>query len=230
MIRLHFIQHVPFEGIGYIETFAANNGFKVSGTRVYEKNSFPGPDDYDLLVIMGGPMGAHDERIHPWIFDEKKCIERAIQNDKKILGICLGAQLIATVLGAKVYVNRAREIGWFPVTLTRDARKTGIFNGISGRFTAFHWHSETFDIPCGAVHIALSEACMNQAFVYNDRVVGLQFHCESTADGIGGLIDNCGDEIREGPFMQTAEDIRSNIDRISGAHATMNSVLDNITL
>ena len=228
MTRLHFIQHVPFEGIVYIETYARNNGFLISGTRIYENNPFPKPDAYDWLVIMGGPMGVHDERIHPWLLDEKKCIEQAIERGKKVIGICLGAQLIAAVLGAKVYANRAREIGWFPVTLTPAARETGICKGISDRFTAFHWHGDTFDIPRGALHIAVSDACANQAFIYDGHVIGLQFHCESTAGAIAGLIDNCGNEIGEGPYMQTAEAIRSNLDRIAEINATMNAVFDNI--
>jgi GMP synthase-like glutamine amidotransferase len=228
MTRMHFIQHVPFEGMGYIETFAVSNGFMVSGTRVYEKNPFPETDAYDWLVIMGGPMGVHDERIHPWIIDEKKCIERAIHGDKKVLGICLGAQLIAIVLGAKVYANPVKEIGWFPVTLTGHARTAGIVKGIPDRFTAFHWHGDTFDIPRGALHIAVSDACANQAFVYGDKVTGLQFHCESTVGSITGLIDNCGDEIREGPSMQTIGSIRSNMGRVMEINATMDAVLSNI--
>jgi GMP synthase-like glutamine amidotransferase len=228
MTRLHFIQHVPFEGMGYIETYAAHNGFIVSGSRVYEKNPFPEPAAYDWLVIMGGPMGVHDERIYPWIVDEKKCIERAIGTHKKVLGICLGAQLIASVLGGKVYANHVREIGWFPVKLMPDMGKSGIFNGISDRFSAFHWHGDTFDIPRGALHIALSDACANQAFSYNGHVVGLQFHCESTAASIAGLIENCGEEIREGPYMQDVEAIRTGMDRIAEINATMNMLLDNL--
>ena len=228
MMRLHYLQHVIFEGIGYFNTYARNKGFLISGTRIYEKDPFPGPDDFDWLIIMGGPMGVHDERVFPWFIDEKKCIERAIRANKKILGICLGAQLIADVLGAKVYANRTMEIGWFPVTLTGDAHKTGIFRGISDRFIAFHWHGDTFDMPRGALHIAMSEACANQAFVYDGHVIGLQFHCESTADGIGRLIDNCGNEIREGPYTQKVGFIRLNMDHVIKMNATMNKLLDNL--
>ncbi|MGB7568996.1 MAG: type 1 glutamine amidotransferase [Chitinivibrionales bacterium] len=228
MMRLHYFQHVVFEGIGCINAYARNKGFLISGTRIYKKDPFPGPDDFDWLIIMGGPMGVHDERVFPWIIDEQKCIERAIRANKKILGICLGAQLIADVLGAKVYANRTREIGWFPVTLSGDAHKTGIFHGISDRFIAFHWHGDTFDIPRGALHIAMSEACANQAFVYDGHVMGLQFHCESTAESITALIDNCGNEIHDGSSMQKAEAIRSNFDRIPEINTTMSILLDNL--
>jgi len=161
-------------------------------------------------------MGVYDEDEYPWLKDEKKFIERSIKSGKKILGICLGAQLIADVLGGKVYKNRYKEIGWFDVQLTSEGKKSKFFSDLPERFTAFHWHGDTFEIPDGAVHTARSEACENQAFVYEDRVVGLQFHLETDLQTAKGLIENSEEELKEkGIYIQSPEYILSREDNFN---------------
>src|SRR3974377_365570 len=122
-MRIHYLKHVPFEGLGFIEEWAGTNGHRVSATRQYAEETLPGSDDFDLLVVMGGHVGACDDDRCPWLTTEKRFIEQAVEADKPVLGICLGAQLLAAVSGARVYRNQHKEIGWFPVTLTREARK-----------------------------------------------------------------------------------------------------------
>jgi len=228
MIRLHYIQHVPFEGLGYIEKYAMKNAFTVSKTCVFNGDSFPDADDFNWLVIMGGPMSVYEENIHPWIIEEKKIIEQAIKHDKTIIGVCLGAQMIASVLGANVFPNINKEIGWFPVTLTPQASSTEIFGKIPESFMAFHWHGDTFDIPSGAIHCASSEACANQAFVYDNRVVGLQFHCESTVVSVENIIENCADEIKESRFIMGKDILRAGMRHIQDANANMGLLLDGL--
>ena len=228
MPRLHYLQHVPFEGIGYIETYARLNKFTVSGTRVFKREPFPCADDFDWLVIMGGPMSVYEDHLHSWIQDEKECIAQAIDRKKTVIGICLGAQMIASALGARVYPNACKEIGWFPVSLTPDARSVEAFGNVPESFMAFHWHGDTFDIPSGAIHCAGSEACANQAFVYQKRVVGLQFHCESTGESIAALMENCPDDMKEDRFIQGPEALKSHMRFVPAANAVLAQLLDGL--
>src|SRR5262249_47695751 len=134
--------------------------------------------EIDLVVVLGGPMNIYEEDKFPWLIAEKKFIRQAIEEKLAVLGLCLGSQLIADVLGAKIYPNDEKEIGWFPVEVTEAALKHRLFSHWPNFFTPFHWHGDTFDLPEGAIHLARSQACRNQAFLYQDRVVGLQFHLE----------------------------------------------------
>lgn len=201
-MKIHYLQHVPFEGPANIATWAQAKGHPITGTPLFSGQDPPSPDKFDWLVVMGGPMNIYEEKEYPWLVKEKKLIERAIQSQKTVLGVCLGVQLIAGVLGSKVYPNQDKEIGWYPVTLTEKGAESPIFTGFPRTFTAFHWHGDTFDLPSGAVHLAQSAACPNQAFLYNSRVIGLQFHLESTPESVDLLIKNCGHELVPGPYIQ----------------------------
>jgi len=119
----------------------------------------------------------------------------------------LGAQLIADVLGGPVSANPVKEIGWFPVSLTPAAHDSPLFQQLAARFTPFHWHGDTFQIPPGAVHAVESAGCAHQAFASGNRVVGLQFHLESTPESVKKLIQHCGDELAPGPYMQAAAEM-----------------------
>lgn len=214
-MHIHWLQHVPFEGLGCIGPWLNENGHTVTCTQLFKKEPLPGSRDVDGLIVMGGPMGVTDEAICLWLADEKAFIKAVIDQDKPVLGICLGAQLIAAVLGAPVTQNQHREIGFFecrasvPLALNdRDGRSA--FPGNLGRlfpetFTAFHWHGDTFAIPAGARHLASSEACNNQAFLYKDNVLALQFHLETTEESLRTLYKHCADEVTDGTFIQTQE-------------------------
>jgi len=201
-MQIHYLQHVPFEGLGSIEQWIRARQYHLKATRLYQDDPLPRVDGIDWLIVMGGPMGVHDEDKLPWLISEKRIIERAIRQGKVVIGICLGAQLIADVLGARVYPNRFKEIGWFPIELTEAGQHSLLFCFLTGRLNVFHWHGDTFDLPAGAAHIARSEACQHQAFVYDERVIGLQFHLESTPGGIDALIRNCSEELVDGRYIQ----------------------------
>ena len=178
----------------------------VTVTRFFEDPALPGVDDLDLLVIMGGPMSVNDEQEFPWLAAEKEFIGKAIEKDKAVIGICLGAQLIAGALDAAVYPNREKEIGWFPVTAEPVSDTEGLFT-FPQELLAFHWHGETFDLPEGATRLARSAACENQAFQLGRRVVGLQFHLETTPDAARDIVHHCRDELQPARYVQSATQI-----------------------
>lgn len=206
-LRIHYLQHVPFEGLGYIETWSKENGHVLSSTRFYEDEVLPAPGEFDWLIVMGGPMSIDDEDQYSWLKSEKDFIRKAIDEGKVVIGICLGSQLIAKVLGASVFPNSKKEIGWFPVELTDNAVHSPVLKTFPKRQNVLHWHGDTFDIPPDAIHLMKSEVCENQAFLYNNRVLGLQFHLEATINTLRAMTDNCGDELVSGEFVQTGAEI-----------------------
>lgn len=204
-MKINYLQHVPFETPANIEQWAREKGHLLIQTKLFANNDFAPLADFDWLVIMGGPMNIYEEKKYPWLVQEKKFIEKAVNSGKFVLGICLGAQLIADVLGAKIYRNKETEIGWHQVNLTPAANNSPIFNSLPQTFNAFHWHGDTFDIPSGATRIAESAACPNQAFEYKQKTIGLQFHLESSAESINELIEHGRDELIPGRYIQSPE-------------------------
>lgn len=220
-MKIHWLQHVPFEGLGYIEEWAGKRGARINCTRWLAGDAPPDPSEIDLLVIMGGPMGIHDFGQHPWLTEEKAFIRQAIDTGTRILGICLGAQLLADVLGARVYPGPQKEIGWHSLRRAEDAPPF-----LPEELIAFHWHGDTFDIPDGAVRLASSQACVNQGFIFNDRVVALQFHLETTPKSMEALITNCSHELVDAPHIQSAGKMREGTMHIAGINAAMTAVLE----
>lgn len=208
-MRVHYLQHVPFEGLGSIEPALLKGGHQISSTHLYKNQPLPLVKDLDWLIVMGGPMGVYDEEKHGWLMDEKRFIRKTINAGKLVLGICLGAQLIADVLGAKVYKNKFREIGWFTINCNPGLKDTILSDALLHEACVFHWHGDTFDIPYGAIPIAGSEACKNQGFILNNRVIALQFHLETTFESATSLIENCRHELDDSPYVQLEEEILS---------------------
>jgi GMP synthase (glutamine-hydrolysing) len=228
-MRLHYFQHVPFEGLGCIEGWAKSERHALSLTRFFKNEPLPQLGEIDWLIVMGGPMGACDEDKYPWLAAEKLFIAKVIVAGKVVLGICLGAQLIADVLGARVYPNKFKEIGWFPIELTKEARCSSLFDFLPGQQMVFHWHGDTFDLPDGAVHIAKSDACKNQAFVYRDKVIGLQFHLELTAENVKDLLGNCSADLVEGQFIQSPGKMLQQKEVFEETNRTMETLLTRIS-
>ncbi len=229
-MHVHWFQHVPFEGLGSIESWLVKNNHSVSMTRLHAGEKPPNMDDIDWLIVMGGPMNIYQEAEFPWLIEEKLCIKRAITAGKTLLGICLGAQLIAEVLQARVYASEQREIGWFDVNLSLNAENNPVFSGFSRTFEAFHWHGDTFGYPEGALAMASSQGCAHQAFVYHERVVGLQFHLETTEQSARALLKHCGDELLDGgPYVQSADEMLKDTPRFERLNRLMAQLLENLS-
>jgi GMP synthase-like glutamine amidotransferase len=228
-LRIQIFQHAAFEGLGSMEPWLNGRGHVLSTVRWFEggaaQAAASGPEA-DWIIVMGGPMGVHDEAALPWLRDEKRALEAALKRGTAALGICLGAQLLAHVLGAEVAPNREKEIGWFPVGLSPEARGTWLGRIFPPRFTPFHWHGDTFGIPRGAVALGASEACANQGFLYDENVLGLQFHPEMTPEGLEGLVVHCGGELAaagtaRGRFVHDEAGLRAGLSGADALNAMM---------
>lgn len=207
MTKIHILQHVSFETPGFL-LMLPDDEFSISVSHAYKGDTLPDHKSYDLLIILGGPMNVDEHDLYPWLESEKKYIRNVIDAQGKVLGICLGAQLIASALGAKVTKNHCKEIGWFPIRKTPSGHSSKLLQNIPDSCLALHWHGDTFAIPQNASHEVSSDACTNQLFTYNNRVIGMQFHFEATKEGIDALIDNCSNELVPGTYIQDADTIK----------------------
>jgi len=198
--------------------------------RLFQLNrvpTLPWLSDFDMLTVMGGPMSANDEAGLSWLGPEIALVRAAIAADKTLLGICLGAQIIAKALGARVYPGSAKEIGWFPIQ--RTAGSHPFFDGLPDCFTPFHWHGETFDLPHGAKPLARSKITETQAFAVGQRVLGLQFHMEATEESVRALLKGAAHEIGHGAFEQQPGTILAGLDQCASLRPLLDVVLDCLT-
>ena len=222
-MQVQVLQHVPFEGLGSIAAWLSERGAAVHTTRFYQSAVLPDPRSIDLVIAMGGPMSVNDERGYPWLKEEKAFVKEAVDRGCGVLGVCLGAQMIASALGARVFANAHKEIGWFPVRAM--STEADVFR-FPPKTTVFHWHGETFDLPAGAVHLASSVGCRNQAFQIGRNVIGLQFHLETTPESADQIIQHCRDELVAGEYVQTEQALRAVPgDAYHGINRLMNEVL-----
>jgi GMP synthase-like glutamine amidotransferase len=226
-MKIHCIRHEPFEGIGSIELWVQENNHHLSYTRTYLHQSFPDDIGFDMLIIMGGSASVYDGSKVPWLADEKNFIRKAINANKKILGICLGAQILADVYGAKVYRDISNEVGWFPIQF--NTRELIDYPFVPEHITAFHWHGDTFDIPEGAIRIASSEHTRNQGFVIRNNIVALQFHLEMNLSSIRKIIKALGRKLdKNEKFVQSASAIFEQADHHIACHQLLCKILDNL--
>jgi len=200
-------QHVVFEDIGSIREWLTARDAEIRYTRFFAGDTPPALESYDFLIVMGGPMSVLDEAEFPWLVAEKVAVRTAMAAGKPVLGICLGAQLMASALGASIHKNPVKEIGWFPITAVEHGAPAFHFPSSAN---VFHWHGETFDIPANAVRLAQSDSCRNQAFQFGSKAIGLQFHLESTPHTVQSLLENCANELTPGiPTIQSSQEIQS---------------------
>lgn len=224
-MRAHFLQHVSFEGLGAINSWLERVGAIVTCTKFFEAMSLPDPRAIDLLVVVGGPMSVNDETMYPWLVDEKAYLRKVIERGTPVLGVCLGAQLIANAMGARVYPNGEKEIGWFPI------HSLPAISQASFRFPrthmVFHWHGQTFDLPAGAVLLARSAACEHQAFQLGERTIGIQFHLETTSESVRELVAHCPEDLTPARYVQSQEEILGAKKHVvDSVHALLGEVLD----
>jgi len=205
-MKVSVLQHAAFEGPGEIAAWAEQRGHAVRVHHLYRGDPLPAFDAFDFLVVMGGEMNIYQYRDWPWLKPESAFIKTALTRGKRVVGICLGAQLIADALGARVFQNAEVEIGWLPVTWTGEARAA--FPGLPAASTVLHWHGDTFELPAGATRLAASEGCPEQGFLIRDKCLALQFHMEVDPPLVKQFVASQG-EWPAGPYAQTAEIILS---------------------
>lgn len=202
------LQHVAFEGPARLETWLNSQGVTLRKVLVSEQE-LPDPSGRHAVIVMGGPMNIYQHRDHPWLLEEKRFLRACIDQGIPLLGVCLGAQLLADTLGARVFQNTHREIGWLPVEPTPEIRR--LFPSLAGAPTVLHWHGDTFELPQGAIRVAASEACPEQGFYLPGVCLGLQFHVESTPDSVRSLLAHCADELTAAPYVQSAAEIEAGL-------------------
>jgi GMP synthase-like glutamine amidotransferase len=228
-LRIHYLQHVPYEGLGCIASWVAENGHKLSSTKFYEEeHELPDVASLDWLIVLGGPMGVYDEDVCRWLKEEKAFIKGCVDEGKKVLCICLGAQLAAESLGARVVKATSKEIGWFPVYPTANCEHVSwLYQLLGNKPVVFHWHGDQFGIPTGALGLATSEANVNQAFLYNNQVLGLQFHLEVTTASLRDMVENGRSELLPDKYIQTAAEILHAHRPLQTNNRMMYALLDN---
>ena len=198
MPDLLILMHEVCEGPGLLGDLAREAGLSSRSVLVPGPEAWPDPADFRALVVLGGPQSVYEEVKFPWLKREDAFIRAWLAAKKPYLGICLGAQLLAKALGAKVYPNRQKEIGWGPVVPSPQAGVPDpLFKGLQTDFTAFHWHGDTFDLPAGARHLASSPLTENQAFRHGDTAWGLQFHLEVKPEDIRAWIREYAEEAKD---------------------------------
>jgi GMP synthase-like glutamine amidotransferase len=205
-MRLSIIKHMTFEGPGAVAAWAMERGHSVAITEQELGQPMPSQRDFDGLVLMGGPMSVNDEDRYAWLRGEKALVRETLAAGKKILGICLGAQMIASALGAKVRPNALKEIGWFPLETVAGSEGNALWKAVPRTLPVFHWHGETFDLPSGAAHLARSAACEHQAYALGTRVLALQCHLEVDAVSLREMVEGGRDELDLAqPFIQNEQ-------------------------
>lgn len=227
-MRIRVIQHVDFEGTAGIARWAKARGAELLVSRPDKGEPLPRGERRDLLVVLGGPMSVGDTAEYPWLVGEKQFLRAALERGEMILGICLGAQLLAELLGGTVTQNVAGpEIGWFPVALDPAARDLRWFSRFPDSVMAFHWHGDTFSLPPNAVPIGNSAACANQGFAWGGHVLGLQFHLEATREWILGLMERAG-KLPRGEFVQDPRRIAGSPDDLDALERRLDELLDSL--
>jgi GMP synthase-like glutamine amidotransferase len=226
-MRIHCIRHEPFEGLGEILTWIQLHNHQLSYTHIYLNEYFPPVDGFDLLIIMGGTASVYEQDKFPWLIKEKQFIQKAIEQGKKILGICLGAQLLADALDGRVYRGIYKEIGWLPVVFNlKGLPQLDYFPPV---MEVFHWHGDTFDIPHGATLIGSTIGIENQGFVFGNNIIALQFHCEMNLEQLQMIINAAGAELlNEGKYIQTEKQIFEKVNLLQANTRLMFDILDHL--
>ncbi len=229
-MQLHLLEHDPI-GIrqNNITTWAGKKGYAVERTDVFKGAKLPSQKDFDWLIVLGGFQHVWEEQEHPWLVEEKGFISEALSKDKIILGICLGAQLLAEALGGRVFSSEKEEIGWYEVTVIDEGKGSYLLKNVPRKFLTFHWHSDHFTLPPGCTRLAFSEPTANQAYIAkNSRVAGLQFHPEYTIELIRYFAIGYGHEWQKDQYVAGKKAVLSKSEQIPETYRLMELLLDNM--
>jgi GMP synthase-like glutamine amidotransferase len=225
-MKIAALFHVSFEKLGLIEDWILTKGYSLTEYHLYNDPRLPLIPEFDMLIIMGGPMSVNDEKRFPWLGSEKDLIKRCRESGKPVLGICLGAQLIASAMGNKVFPGKQTEIGWFPVEFNQGEESRKLFPGLQASATVFHWHGDTFDLPEGAVLLCSSSITPVQAFISDKKLLALQFHLEIKPENISLMINHAGEELVSSPYIQDASALSTGLINLSENKVLLEIFLD----
>ncbi|OGQ23663.1 MAG: GMP synthase [Deltaproteobacteria bacterium RIFCSPLOWO2_02_FULL_44_10] len=230
-MRIHAIIHAPFEQLGAIEPWILKNNHQLTSTRIYDNEKLPDVDQFDFLILMGGPQTPLRLDKYPYLRDEIELAEQAIGKNKVVFGICLGAQLIGEALGARTERSPNRETGVYPIFTTPEGEKDPLFKTFGKQFDVMHWHNDMPGISKESVLLAASEGCPRQAFRYGDRAYGFQFHLEMTSDSIKTMIEQCAEYLPPGKYVQSPDQLlASRCEPINyKMHATLDYLASKVT-
>lgn len=229
-MRIHLLEHDPWDfSRTNITAWARKRGYAVRSTNVFAHEPLPSPEEFDWLMVMGGSQHAWEEDKNPWLAGEKRFIAEVLARRKILLGICFGAQLLAEALGARVFPNGQKEIGWYEVSLTGEGEASFLFRDVPASFVSFHWHDDHFSLPDGCTRLAASGPTPNQAFVCGGApVVGVQFHPEYTREMVLDFARTFGEEWTPGPFVAGKEAIQARTEEVPNTYWLMERLLDNM--
>lgn len=223
-MKILCLTHVDFETPGQIEPWAKNRGHDFSIIKPYRGEALPSIDSFDVLIVMGGPQSPRDIEKFSYLAQEISLLKEALKADKKILGFCLGAQLIGEALGEKVCKSPEKEIGIYPITLTQGGQKDPLFQGLPKSFPVIHWHGDMPGLTKDSEVLAFSEGCPRQIVRYREKIYGFQCHLEITLQGIKDLIQAVPEDLESSQFTQTEQELLAQ-DYVS-IHKAMEEILD----
>lgn len=227
-LRVVTIRHVEHESAGFIATWARAAMATYREVLPFRGMEIPEEPDCDILVVMGGPMGVYDAHRYAWLSAEKRCIERVMARGAVVLGVCLGAQLIADVLGAPVRKNRVSEIGWFPIRKTEAGLRDRRMDAMPETISVLHWHNDTFDLPAGCLSLYESDGCANQMFISGSNTVALQFHLEATEQSLEQLIAGETATLLPSATVMSAEQMRAHAGLATACNRSLAELLNTL--
>jgi GMP synthase-like glutamine amidotransferase len=225
-MKIAALFHVSFEKLGLIEDWILEKGYSLNEYHLYNDPRLPRIHEFDMLIVMGGPMSVNDEKSFPWLVSEKELIRSCRESEKPVLGICLGAQLIASAVGSRVFPGRHTEIGWFPVEFNQSEEVRRLFPALPVKTTVFHWHGDTFDLPKDALLLGSSEITPVQAFISYKKLLALQFHLEIKPENISLMINHSGEDLVSSRYIQDAGELSAGLTNLSENKALLEIFLN----
>jgi GMP synthase-like glutamine amidotransferase len=225
-MKIAALFHVSFEKLGLIEDWILEKGYSLTEYHLYNNPRLPHIHEFDMLIVMGGPMSVNDENRFPWLVSEKELIRGCRVSEKPVLGVCLGAQLIASAMGSRVYPGMHTEIGWFPVEFNQGEEARKLFPALPVKTTVFHWHGDTFDLPTDAILLGSSEITTVQAYIAYEKLLALQFHLEMKPENISLMINHADEEPVSSPYIQEVSELSAGLTNLSENKALLEIFLN----